>query len=198
MMMHDDSSNDRSWYPAQLAQLLEPLASLFTANRWKISTAESCTGGMLAAAITQVPGSSAWFDQGVVTYSNNAKSTMLDVDTSILESHGAVSDACVAAMAVGALRRSGANVAVSVSGIAGPDGSTPGKPVGTVWIGWAFRTTPLGGNARPGSQSGGALHDPEIDVITELRHWEGDRQAVREQAVLHALRGTIDKARVRV
>ena len=114
---------------AELGQLLLERALLIT-------TAESCTGGLIAGAITDIAGSSAWFEQGLVTYSNIAKQALLGVDETILASHGAVSKACVLAMANGALRKSGADIAVSVSGIAGPGGATEGKPVGTVWLSW--------------------------------------------------------------
>ena len=108
-----------------------------------------------------------------MTYSNGAKQSLLGVPASVIEEHGAVSEACVLAMAKGACERSGASVSVVASGIAGPDGATPGKPVGTVWLGWSVGNT----------------------VSAELLHLEGDRRAVREQAVLHALRGTIARIR---
>ncbi len=142
-----------------------------------MTTVESCTGGLVAAAITDVPGSSAWFEQGLVTYSNPAKQQLAGVATVIFEQHGAVSEACVRAMADGGLRRSGAQVAVAVSGIAGPDGAMPGKPVGTVWFAWALNHAISG----------------DTQVSARCCQFDGDRQAVREQAVLMALRGTISR-----
>jgi nicotinamide-nucleotide amidase len=132
-----------------------------------LATAESCTGGWIAKAVTDIPGSSAWLDRGFVTYSNDAKVQMLGVDLQTLASQGAVSEAVVSEMALGALARSPAQVAVAVSGIAGPDGGTPDKPVGTVWLAWAL----------PGHQ-----------LATHRERLEGDREAVRRQTVVRALR----------
>lgn len=153
--------------------LVAELAELLTSRQATMTTAESCTGGLIAGALTAMAGSSAWFEQSVVTYSNRAKQSLLGVPAAVLEQHGAVSEACVMAMARGACERSGASISVAVSGIAGPDGATPGKPVGTVWLGWSVGNT----------------------VTAELLHLQGDRRAVREQAVLHALRGTIARIR---
>lgn len=157
------------------AALVAELGSLLMGRHDTVTTAESCTGGLIAGALTDMPGSSAWFEQSVVTYSNRAKQTLLGVPAAVLEEQGAVSEACVLAMARGALLRSGATIAVAASGIAGPDGAVPGKPVGTVWLGWAL-----------GDQ-----------LSADLLHLEGDRLSVREQAVLHALRGTIARIRKR-
>lgn len=156
-------------------RLVAELASLLLADKATMTTAESCTGGLIAGALTDMAGSSAWFEQSVVTYSNRAKQDLLGVPSAIFEEHGAVSEACVLAMAAGAQARSGANVAVAASGIAGPDGAVPDKPVGTVWLGWAL----------------------DGQLSAELLHLQGDRLAVREQAVLHALRGTIARIRNR-
>lgn len=136
-----------------------------------LATAESCTGGWIAKAITDIPGSSLWFERGFVTYSNEAKRDLLGVRETTLKAYGAVSAETVAEMAVGALAHSCADVAVAVSGIAGPDGGSPDKPVGTVWLGWAVRS--------------GATH---------TRHYafSGDREAVRRQAVFAALEGVLD------
>lgn len=154
---------DESWHLAlKLGQQLQSMGALIT-------TAESCTGGLVAAALTEIPGSSAWFEQGAVTYSNAVKHALLAVPAAVFEQSGAVSEACVRAMAAGAKRASGADVAVAVSGIAGPDGGTVDKPVGTVWIAWAI------GN----------------DVFAECFLFSGDRRRVRYQAVICALRGTI-------
>lgn len=136
--------------------------------------AESCTGGWLAKAVTDVPGSSGWFERGFVTYSNAAKVEMLGVDFSTLETCGAVSERTVAEMAAGALARSRADIAVAISGVAGPEGGTPDKPVGTVWLAWARRGHP---------------------AVTEHWLYEGGREAVRLQAVFDALRGLIEIVR---
>jgi len=136
-----------------------------------LATAESCTGGWVAKCVTDVAGSSAWFDRGFVTYSNRAKQDMLDVAAATLEIHGAVSEATVREMAHGALAHSVANVAIAVSGIAGPGGGVPDKPVGTVWFAWLV--------------SGGA---PRVDRL----QFDGDRDAVRRQAVARALEGLVD------
>ncbi len=136
-----------------------------------VATAESCTGGWIAKAITDISGSSKCFGHGVVSYSNGAKESMLGVQAATLTEHGAVSEQVVFEMAAGALGRSGADLAVAVSGIAGPDGGTEEKPVGTVWLAWAVR-----------SGSG-------AEIQAEVRHFPGDRQAVRVHTVLVALRG---------
>lgn len=142
---------------------------------WQLTTAESCTGGWVAQCVTAVAGSSGWFERGFVVYSNEAKSELLDVDPGLIAQHGAVSEAVVHAMTAGALRHSRADVAVAVSGIAGPGGGTPQKPVGTVWLAWQRR-------------------DGDSRVL--CFSFEGDRQAVRRQAVIAALRGVIDACRV--
>ncbi len=133
-----------------------------------VVTAESCTGGWIAKTLTDLPGSSAWFDAGVVTYSYGAKEALLGVNPRTLERTGAVSEETVLEMVSGALARFGAGMAVAVTGIAGPSGGTPEKPVGTVWIGWKRR----GGYAR-----------------AKLFHFAGDREAVRRQTVAAALAG---------
>ena len=135
----------------------------------QVSTAESCTGGGIAEAITRVPGSSAWFEAGYVTYSNAQKTRQLQVAANLFDSVGAVSEEVVRAMAAGAQAASGARFAVAVSGVAGPDGGSPAKPVGTVWLAWA-----------DGPQ-----------VRCERRRFDGDREAVRRQAVIAALEGLL-------
>jgi len=112
-------------------------ADLLLKQRWMLATAESCTGGLIAAACTDLPGSSRWFERGFVTYSNAAKTELLGVAPQLIAQHGAVSEAVVRAMVQGALSRSHAQVALAVTGVAGPDGGSLDKPVGTVWIGWA-------------------------------------------------------------
>jgi nicotinamide-nucleotide amidase len=139
-----------------------------------VATAESCTGGQISGAITDVPGSSGWFDRGFVTYSNAAKVEALGVRPETLAAHGAVSEATAAEMASGALARSAAAMAVAVTGIAGPDGGTAAKPVGTVCFAWARR--------------GGA-------VDTAVHRFPGDRAAVRAATVAVALEGLVDRAK---
>lgn len=140
-----------------------------------VCTAESCTGGWIAKTITDIPGSSAVFAYGVVSYSNGAKESILGVKNKTLEEHGAVSESVVREMAKGVLRLSGADIAVAVSGVAGPDGGTDDKPVGTVWFAWAVRN---------GS-------DERID--TSCEHFAGDRDLVRELTVAHALQGVLER-----
>ncbi|MGN1055519.1 MAG: CinA family protein [Comamonas sp.] len=121
-----------------LTPLLQSLSEQLQARGWMLATAESCTGGLIAAACTELPGSSNWFDRGFVTYSNAAKTEMLGVPPELIEQHGAVSEAVVRAMAQGALARSQAQVSVAISGVAGPGGGSEEKPVGTVWMAFAL------------------------------------------------------------
>ncbi|MHA7598915.1 CinA family protein [Alicycliphilus sp. T452] len=144
---------------------LAHISSILLARGWMLATAESCTGGMIAAACTDLAGSSQWFERGFVTYSNAAKVQCLGVPAALIERHGAVSEDVARAMAQGAVRHSAAQVAVAVTGVAGPTGGSPGKPVGTVWFGW---------------QVDGATHG-------EMRRFDGGRAAVRRAAVRHAL-----------
>ena len=151
-------------------ELLAPVqaglvADLLVKRGWQLASAESCTGGLIAAACTDLAGSSAWFERGFVTYSNAAKTEMLGVDASLIAAHGAVSEAVVRAMAQGALKHSKAQVAVAVTGVAGPSGGSVEKPVGTVWFGFLV-----------GSQ-----------LTSEMKRFEGDRAAVRTATVKHAL-----------
>ena len=141
------------------------LASLLLRKNWLLATAESCTGGMISAACTDLAGSSAWFERGFVTYSNEAKTELLGVDAELIRKHGAVSEEVVRAMVQGAIARSGAQAAVAVTGIAGPTGGSTDKPVGTVWFGW--------------SVSG--------EVTSARLQFAGDRAAVRAATVRHAL-----------
>jgi nicotinamide-nucleotide amidase len=140
-----------------------------------VATAESCTGGWVAKALTDIPGSSAVFHYGVVSYSNGAKEHILGVQNATLEEHGSVSESIVAEMAEGILKLSGSDIAVAVSGIAGPDGGTAEKPVGTVWFAWAIR-------------DGG-----KIRTETRLENFAGDRELIRELTVVHALQGVLDR-----
>jgi nicotinamide-nucleotide amidase len=148
------------------------LADALRARDWRMATAESCTGGLIAAACTAVAGSSDWFERGFVTYSNAAKQALLGVPEALLAAHGAVSREVALAMALGALRHAPVHLAVAVTGIAGPGGAVPGKPVGTVWLAWA---TAAG-------------------VQAELLQLEGDRSAVRAATVHAALRRLIEAA----
>ena len=159
--------------PALFA-LAQAAGARLLAARWRLVTAESCTAGWIAKAITDVPGSSAWFDGGYVTYSNAAKTRDLGVPASLLGAHGAVSEAVVRAMAEGALRRAGVEVALATSGIAGPNGGVPGKPVGTVWFARSVR----------GADG--------IDTVAQLRQFPGDREAVRRASVQLALQWIVD------
>ncbi|MFC5525180.1 CinA family protein [Rhodanobacter ginsengisoli] len=153
---------------AELLELAGEVASAVLQHRLMLVTAESCSGGWIAKTLTDLPGSSAWFDTGVVTYSYEAKEALLGVNPRTLELSGAVSEETVLEMVSGALARFGAGVAVAVTGIAGPSGGTPDKPVGTVWIGWKRR--------------GRYAH-------AQLFHFSGDREAVRRQTVAAALIG---------
>lgn len=155
----------------QLYALACELGDRLRERGWLLATAESCTGGWIAKLITDRAGSSAYFDRGFVTYSNGAKSAMLDVPEATLQQHGAVSEPTVMAMVEGTLRHSAAQVALAVTGIAGPDGGTADKPVGTVWFGWG--------------RAGGSRH-------TERQELAGDRDDIRRRAAAHALRGVIE------
>lgn len=138
-----------------------------------LATAESCTGGLVAAAITDVSGSSGWFERGFVTYSNEAKSTMLGVPAKLIRDHGAVSEEVARAMAEGALLNSRAQVSLSITGVAGPNGGTPEKPVGMVCFGWSNRIT----------------------TIVETQRFPGDRAQIRRQAAEYAMRGLVELLR---
>jgi nicotinamide-nucleotide amidase len=147
------------------AALLAEIATCLLARQQMLATAESCTGGMIAAACTDLAGSSQWFERGFVSYSNEAKTELLGVSPELIAAHGAVSGPVAHAMAAGAVARSRAQVAVAVTGVAGPSGGSAAKPVGTVWFGWSV---------------GGAVH-------TERQHFGGDRAAVRAATLAHAL-----------
>ena len=148
------------------------LADALRARNWRIATAESCTGGLIAAACTAVAGSSDWFERGFVTYSNLAKTELLGVDADLIAAHGAVSEPVALAMATGALAHAPVQLAVAVTGIAGPGGAVPGKPVGTVWL---------------------ALADAQ-GAVAEGLQLQGDRQAVRDATVLLALQRLLARA----
>jgi len=149
------------------------LGDTLRARGWRMATAESCTGGLVAAACTSVAGSSDWFERGFVTYSNEAKVQMLDVDRRLIERHGAVSEEVARAMLAGACRHAAVPLAVAVTGIAGPGGAVPGKPVGTVWVAWGTAAQP---------------HAQRLQLA-------GDRAAVRDASVRFALERLLETAR---
>ena len=149
------------------------LASNMLDRKAWLATAESCTGGMIAQVVTDLPGSSRWFDRGFVTYSNDAKQQLLDVSTNLLAEVGAVSEACVEQMARGALTHSKADYVIACSGIAGPGGGTSDKPVGTVWMAWAYQT------------------EQGVSCISQRFCFDGDRHAIRQQTTLAGLQGLL-------
>ena len=164
-----------------IPQLASTLGEELLARGWYVTAAESCTGGGISAAITSVPGASNWFEGSLVTYANRIKSGWLEVDESDLEKFGAVSEPVARQMASGALAAMDADMAVAVSGIAGPDGGSADKPVGTVWIAWAKS----------------AAWEAMI-VQAQCFHFDGDRAAIQEQTVVEALRGMLELVRCRV
>ena len=153
--------------------LVLSLADALRARGWRMAAAESCTGGLIAAACTAVAGSSDWFERGLVSYSNEAKAELLGVPPALIAAHGAVSEEVALAMAQGALSHAPVQLAVAVTGIAGPGGAVPGKPVGTVWLAWG---------------QGGALHAERLQL-------PGDRTAVRGATVQAALQRLLETAR---
>ena len=164
--------------PQPNAEAIDPtlaprLASLLSARKQRLISVESCTGGMIAAYLTSLPGSSEWFEGAFVTYRLSAKTRMVDVARATLERHGAVSEPTARAMAEGALHNSDADVSVAITGVAGPGGGDIVTPVGTVWFAWAIR-------------------EPEVRCVQTLQsHFDGDRESVRNQAVNLALRGVL-------
>ena len=154
---------------AELARVAARLGDLLRERAWRLATAESSTGGLIGHAITMTPGASDYYVGGVICYSNLAKELLLGVPHDLIEAHGAVSHEVAAALAEGAAHRFGTEVGMSVTGIAGPDGGQPGKPVGTVWFGWAWRA------------------GVEIETRVALETFGGDREAVRRQTVARAL-----------
>lgn len=160
---------------ADHAELLARLADRLRARGWRLATAESCTGGLIAARCTDLAGSSDWFECGVVSYSNAAKTEWLGVDAALIAREGAVSEAVARAMVTGALDRSAADVAVAVTGIAGPGGGSSAKPVGTVWLAWGRR------------------HGAQVTVDARCEHFDGDRAAVRRSTVRCALQGLLER-----
>lgn len=156
-------------------KLARALVDELAAGHKVIATAESCTGGWIAKALTDVPGSSDVFHYGIVSYSNGAKESLLGVQLATLEEHGAVSEAVVVEMAQGALQLSGANIAVAVSGVAGPGGGSDAKPVGMVWFAWAVRD------------------GTKTRSMTSCEQFSGDRELIRELTVVHALQGALER-----
>lgn len=154
--------------------LVDKLAKILLKQHRKLSTAESCTGGWLAKCCTDLAGSSAWFDRGFVSYSNQSKQDLINVRPETIEHYGAVSEQTAIEMAQGALSNSQADISVAITGIAGPDGGTQEKPVGTVWVAWSVKN---------------------VGTKTECLHFNGDREQVRYQAVITALQGIIKNAR---
>jgi len=159
---------------SDLVELSTALGHALQEKGWQLALAESCTGGMIAQSVTAIAGSSAWFDRGFVTYSNAAKTEMLAVPEALIAEYGAVSESVAKAMANGALAHSRAHVSGAVTGIAGPSGGSPQKPVGTVCFAWAVR------------EGGEANH-----ILVETRHFDGDRMQVREQAASYLLAGLL-------
>ena len=150
-----------------LHEITQELARVLIKNNWHLSTAESCTGGMVAASITELAGSSEWFERGYVTYSNQSKSEDIDVSQNLIEQHGAVSDQVARAMALGAKQNSGSDLSLSITGIAGPTGGSPEKPIGTVCFAWALAND---------------------QIVSETKHFEGNRQQIRQQACDFSMR----------
>jgi len=170
-----DSSSSSSTLPTladhDTPALVVALAGLLQKKGWMLATAESCTGGLIGAACTELAGSSAWFERGFITYSNEAKTELLGVDAAVIAAHGAVSEPVARAMATGAIAHSPpSRVALAVTGVAGPTGGTPDKPVGTVWFGWSV----------------------DGDVRTERRRFDGDRATVRAATVRYALQTLVE------
>lgn len=159
-----------SGFETEVDGLLVKVADLLTARNWRMATAESCTGGWIAKCCTDVTGSSAWFDRAYISYSYRAKEQMLGVSHDDLVKYGAVSEEIARQMATGARQHSKAAVVVSATGIAGPGGGMPGKPVGLVHFGWCIGDQP---------------------VVCDAAIFEGDRKSVRQQTVLHALQGIV-------
>jgi nicotinamide-nucleotide amidase len=156
----------------EINRVVEQLAAALLGKGWRLTTAESCTGGWVAKCCTDLAGSSTWFERGFITYSDAAKMNMLKVQPTALQQHGAVSEAVVRQMAQGARRSAGLEAALAVTGIAGPDGGSVEKPVGTVWFAWDIEGR---------------------DTSSECMHFDGDRESVRRHSVMHALQGLLQR-----
>ena len=172
-------------HDAEVAALVEALAQRLLAQGWMLATAESCTGGLIAGACTELAGSSHWFERGFVTYSNAAKAHMLGVDAALIAKHGAVSEPVARAMAQGAVQHANVAVSLAVTGVAGPGGGSADKPVGTVWFAWAVPAAAATG-ARTATQAPQPTPTPQLH--SEVQHFAGDRAAVRQATLRHSLR----------
>jgi nicotinamide-nucleotide amidase len=161
---------------ARIETLVAALADGLRERSAMVATAESCTGGLIAAACTELAGSSDWFERGIVSYSNAAKTELLDVPAALIDLYGAVSEPVARAMAAGVLARPHAQLSVAVTGVAGPGGGSAAKPVGTVWLAWSWRDA-----------AGSVASD------ARLQRFDGDRAAVRQATVVSALQGLIDR-----
>jgi nicotinamide-nucleotide amidase len=180
---------------AETARLVKTLAAQLLARGWMLATAESCTGGLIAAACTDLAGSSTWFERGFVTYSNAAKAQMLGIDAALIARHGAVSEPVARAMAQGALQHAHAQVALAVTGVAGPGGGSADKPVGTVWFAWALPAQTSGASASDAATNlaGRAKAPAQAPALhSEIMHFEGDRAAVRQATLQHSLRRLLE------
>jgi nicotinamide-nucleotide amidase len=166
-MTNKKSATESSASNLDIDDVIATLAKTLLAKGWRLSTAESCTGGLVSASITALAGSSEWFERGYITYSNQAKSEDIDVSQNLIEEYGAVSDQVARAMALGAKQNSGSDIALSITGIAGPTGGSSEKPVGTVCFAWVLAND---------------------QMISETKHFEGDRQQIRQQACDFSLR----------
>jgi len=154
-----------------MTDVITQLAARLTSLQWMMATAESCTGGLMAARCTDLAGSSRWFERGFVTYSNAAKTELLGVNPDLIAAEGAVSEAVARAMALGAVYRTPAKVSIAVTGIAGPDGGSADKPVGTVWFAWCI----------------------DGQVSAQIQHLDGDRSSIRATAVHWGLQGLLQR-----
>jgi len=152
------------------SKTVQTLATILNAKQWRLALAESCTGGLVCATLTELAGSSDWFERGYITYSNDAKTECLGVPPDLIKAHGAVSEAVARAMAAGAQDQAGVNVSISITGVAGPSGGSVDKPVGTVCFGWAIQND-----------------SSENRVLTKTRVFDGDRQNIRHLACEYAL-----------
>ena len=179
----------------ETARLVQALAAQLLSRGWMLATAESCTGGLIAAACTDLAGSSTWFERGFVTYSNAAKTQMLGVDAALIAEHGAVSEPVARAMAQGALQHAHAQVALAVTGVAGPGGGSADKPVGMVWFAWALPAQTTGASAADAGAelAGRAKSPPQPPMLhSEVMHFAGDRAAVRQATLHHSLRRLLE------
>jgi nicotinamide-nucleotide amidase len=174
-MTNKKSATESSASNLDIDDVIATLAKTLLAKGWRLSTAESCTGGLVSASITALAGSSEWFERGYITYSNQAKSEDIDVSQNLIEEYGAVSDQVARAMALGTKQNSDSDIALSITGIAGPSGGSPEKPVGTVCFAWVLAND---------------------QMISETKHFEGDRQQIRQQACDFSLRKLLDLLRI--